>query len=100
MGKTKEGEIIVYMYNVFSLPEAQYKNIWLEKEIVGAQLFSSGLRETLKTSPFKSKADQCFLCALTTQRPRRGPKLLSINGCSNSTCKHLICLILPFWPGV
>lgn len=53
MSKTKGREIIVYMYNVFLVSSRGTIQKHLAREIVGAQLFSSGLRETLKMFPFK-----------------------------------------------
>lgn len=70
-----------------SLPEAEYKNIWLEEDITGAQLFSSGLRETFLLS---KKLTNTFipLC------PRRGQDKVEsfseIMGNANCVYEHVI----------
>lgn len=50
------------MWCLQCLLEAEYKNIWLKSEIVGAQLFSSGLGETQKNVTFNLKADSSLCC--------------------------------------
>lgn len=65
--KTKARGLMVYMFNV---------SLVSSRGVVGAQLFSFGLGKTLKTLPFKRKADQCCHCGLTTQGPRKGLQIL------------------------